>query len=297
MGEGRLRILVSGSSGFVGRYLFSSDWNDKYHLSKAIRVSDTSYPDIMPNSDICIHLAGLAHQKNSDDLAYEKSNVVLTEDILHKSIQSGVGHFIYFSSIKVLGEENNSPYTEMTNPKPKDYYASSKLRAENLVRRICVEKGIEYTIIRPPLLYGPEPKANILSLVRWIQKNRPVPIATKPNQRSLLSLSNLKDFLETIMQKDSSRNQTLLVQDPIPVSTEELATMIGKSLGTKTRFLRIPNGLGKASGFVTGQSKKWVRLAGSLFVDDRYTRDILEWQPPFETKNSIDDMVRTSFNH
>lgn len=281
----------------MGSYLFNSELANRFHLVPIQRLTDRTVQDLVPRARIALHLAGLAHQtqSKSSDPIYQLSNTELTEDFLRKSIRCGVEHFIFLSTVKVLGEGQNKAYTEISPPHPSDPYATSKWEAEGRVKRICLEEGISYTILRPPLMYGPHPKANIRSLVDWVRNKRPVPISSVRNQRSVLSLANLLDFLNTILQTSLSHNQTFLLQDPKPVSTRDLVECIAQGLGVEPRFFPIPEALGRMGFGILGLSNKWKRLSGSLFVDDSYTREVLDWNPPQATAEGVRLMVESLF--
>ncbi|MCC5814319.1 MAG: NAD-dependent epimerase/dehydratase family protein [Leptospira sp.] len=296
MKDDKPNIYLTGASGFVGSFLRDSNFSKIYNLISINRNELNSYTSSNHSVKKLIHLAGFAHQDSNRYEDYEKANVIYTQKILDLSVELGIEHFIYFSSIKALGEGRDEPYNELSVPKPIDFYGKTKLIAEDLVKTFTYKNNQSYTILRPPLLYGNYPKANMLSLVRWIQSQKPVPLSTKSNQRSILSLENLESFLQTIITNTRSHNQTFLLQDPQPLSTEELAKLIGKSLGVRNYFLRIPHFLGSTLSRVTGQSGKWERLSNSLYVDDSYTREVLNWKPPQSTRECIQNMVNSLFN-
>ncbi len=64
-----------------------------------------------------------------------------------------------------------------SSPAPSDPYAVSKWEAEQRLHEIAQRTGLEVVIIRPPLVYGPGVKGNILRLLRWIELGIPLPFA------------------------------------------------------------------------------------------------------------------------
>jgi nucleoside-diphosphate-sugar epimerase len=70
-------------------------------------------------------------------------------------MNAGEKRFIFISSIKVNGEESDSPYSEKSKPNPSDAYAISKWEARQGLSELCVYGGREIVIIRPPLIYSP----------------------------------------------------------------------------------------------------------------------------------------------
>src|SRR5439155_1008519 len=76
-----------------------------------------------------------------------------------------VRRFIFLSSVKVHGEDSGSgTYSEDDTLDPQDSYGRSKFEAERALTETAARNGIELVIVRPPLVYGPEVKANFLRL-------------------------------------------------------------------------------------------------------------------------------------
>ena len=97
-----------------------------------------------------------------------KVNVEGTWNLARQAAEAGVQRFIFISSIKVNGESTllGRPYTAEDQPAPVDPYGISKLEAEDALRQLADETGMEVVIIRPPLVYGPGVKANFHSMMQ-----------------------------------------------------------------------------------------------------------------------------------
>ena len=54
---------------------------------------------------------------------------------------------------------------------------------------------MESVIVRSPLVYGPGVRANFLRLLRWVDKEWPLPLGAIVNRRSLVSIWNLCDLM------------------------------------------------------------------------------------------------------
>src|SRR5690606_37005531 len=115
---------------------------------------------------VLIHCAARVHVMNdqsADPLAaFRKTNVDGTLNLARQAAASGVKRFIFISSIKVNGEGTafGRPYTAFDTPAPQDPYGVSKMEAEQGLREIAQQTGMEVVIIRPVLVYGPGVKAN-----------------------------------------------------------------------------------------------------------------------------------------
>jgi nucleoside-diphosphate-sugar epimerase len=208
---------------------------------------------------------------------------------------AGVRRFIFISSIKVNGEATlpGAPYTAEAQPAPADPYGISKLEAEQGLRALAADTGLEVVIIRPPLVYGPGVKANFLSMMRWLHKGVPLPFGAIHNRRSLVALDNLVDLLVTCIDHPGAANQTFLVSDGEDLSTSELLRRMGFALGRPARLLPIPSRLLDVAAAMLGKTALAQRLCGSLQVDIGKTRELLNWSPPV----GVDEALRKTAEH
>lgn len=258
-----------------------------------------------------VHLAARVHVMHdtvTEPLAeFRKVNVIGTERLAKKAATEGVRRFVFVSSIKVNGEktsflnhhaqqissnplsmrENLRSFLEDDAPNPQDPYAVSKWEAEQILRQIAQETGMEVVIIRPPLVYGPRVGANFLKLLKLIKKGMPLPFGLIDNQRSLIYVGNLVDAIITSLEHPAAAGQTYLVSDGEDVSTPELIRRIATSLGRPARLLPIPPALLRFAGHLTGKSAQVERLLDSLVIDSSKIRRELGWVPPFTMEQGL----------
>jgi nucleoside-diphosphate-sugar epimerase len=257
--------------------------------------SETDWTAALRNVEQVVHLAARVHvmnDKNPDPLAeFRRVNVEATANLARQAAAAGVKRFVYLSSVKVNGEftEAGQPFTADDAPAPKDPYGVSKHEAEQLLRLIAAETGMEMAIIRPPLVYGPGVKANFESMMQWLARGVPLPLtAVTQNRRSLVALDNLVDLIVTCLHHPAAANQTFLVSDGEDISTAELLNRMGAAMGYSARLFYLPPALLKLGATVLNKSGVYQRLCGSLQLDIAKTRQLLEWIPPV----SVDEGLR-----
>jgi nucleoside-diphosphate-sugar epimerase len=205
-----------------------------------------------------------------------------TLNLARQAAAVGVHRFVFISSIKVIGEASvpGRPFTAEDNPAPEDAYGLSKAEAEELLKQVAWETGMEVTIIRPPLIYGSGVKGNLASLISWVRLGLPLPLGgVTHNRRSLVGLDNLVDLILVCAAHPNAANQTFLVSDGVDLSTTELLRKIGKSLGRPARLICVPAGLISLMAGLMGKKVISQRLLGSLQVDINKTCKLLDWRP------------------
>jgi nucleoside-diphosphate-sugar epimerase len=304
-----MNVLVTGASGFIGRALCRTLMERGYSVraalrgagasptaSECVRVGDLGEPmDWYPalrNIDAVVHLAARVHvmrEQAKDPLnEFRRVNVAGTRRLLEMAADSGVRRFVYVSSIKVNGERTNGrPFDALDLPRPEDYYGQSKLEAEQAVKELAPASGIEWAIVRPPLVYGPGVGGNFRRLLQLVDSGLPLPLKFEANRRSLISVSNLADLLVLACYHPRAAGQVLLVSDGEDLSTAELIRRLAHAHGRSARFLPIPAALMERVGKTLGFSKQLGRLSDSLQVDSRAVRQLLDWYPPLTVDQAL----------
>jgi UDP-glucose 4-epimerase len=150
---------------------------------------------------------------------------------------------------------------------------------------------MEAVIVRLPLVYGPGVRANFLRLMRWVDKQRPLPLGAIRNRRSLVSIWNLCDLLVNILQNPAATHGTWMVSDANDLSTPELIRRIAAAMHRRARLLPVPVTLLRAVGSLTGRTGEVRRLCGSLAVDISQTRAVLGWSPPMSVDEGLSRTV------
>lgn len=307
-----MTVLVTGSSGFVGRALCRqmaakglpvrgaqrqpghapAGWDT---VTVAPLSGQTDWTQALARCSTVIHTAARVHvmSETAEDpmTEFRRTNVEGTLQLARQAAAAGVRRFVYVSSIKVNGEATvaNHPFSAHDTPAPLDPYGTSKLEAEQGLHRIAAETSLEVVTVRPPLVYGPGVKANFASLLRVLRRGMPLPLGrVTDNRRSLVALDNLVDLLITCSHHPAAANQTFLVSDGEDLSTTALLRRMGLALGQPVRLLPVPPAWLMLGAKVLGKADVAQRLLGNLQVDITHTRETLGWTPPI----SVDEGLR-----
>lgn len=310
---GTQSTLITGATGFVGQALIAALHGQTGIVKRALRqavagatINDTIVGDIGPHTDwqrtlqdtgCVVHLAARTHvldDRSADPLAaYRRINVLGTSTLARQAAAAGVRRFVFLSSVKVNGESTAvQPFTENDEPRPLDAYGISKREAEDVLRRIGAETGMETVILRPPLVYGPGVKGNFLRLLRLIERGIPLPLASVNNRRSLIGVANLADAIVSCINAPAAAGKTYLVSDGEDISTPALITKIAGAMGRSPHLLPCPVTLLNFGATLLGKQAAAMRLTGSLQVDSSRIRNDLGWQPRYSLDQGLNATVQ-----
>lgn len=296
---------LTGSSGFVGSALLRhlhAQGADVLTIGHQERPGiDTSLERIgtdrrtspLKGLDVIVHLGARVHvmnERHQNPLeAYREVNVATTVTLAKAAVQAGVKRLIFVSSIKVNGEyTQDRAFRHDDLAQPQDPYGISKFEAEQALRDIAADTGLEVVIVRPPLVYGPGVKANFASLMRAVRRGLPLPLgAVTDNRRSFVALDNLVDLLLTCADHPAAAHQTFLVSDGEDLSTAGLIRRMGAALGRPARLLPVPTFLLRLGAVALGKQEVAQRLLGNLQVDICHTQVTLGWSPPINVDEGL----------
>lgn len=301
-----VKVLVTGATGFVGRALVAHLRSQgKFEVRAAVRPSavgrlpsgtehiqvgdldaDTDWSVALAGIDVVVHLAARVHvmQEQAHDplQAFRQVNVVGSTRLAKMAAQAGVQRLVFISSVKVNGETTppHRPFSETSPCVPQGGYSISKFEAEQALRDVAQSHGLELTILRIPLVYGPGVGANFAALARAVARGVPLPLGRIANQRSLLCMDNLVDLVTTCLTHPAAAHQTFMASDGEDLSTTALVKRVALAMGRPAHLLNVPAWMLMAAATLLGQRAAVQRLCGNLQIDSSKARALLGWTPP-----------------
>ena len=307
-----MRVLVTGSIGFVGKALIPALLPREHKPAEALRRAEenpdgrsttvvvgnidgaTSWSTALKGMDSIIHLAARVHimcESAGDPLAeFRRVNTEGTLHLARQAAEAGVRRFIFLSTIGVNGNStlHGKVFMPTDTPSPHDPYSMSKYEAEIGLHSIARSTGMEVVIIRPPLVYGANAPGNFGKLTRLVTKSFPLPLGSINNLRSFVGIDNLVDFIVTCLEHPAAANETLMVSDGEDLSTPDLIRRMARAMNRPARLIPVPVWALKAGALLLGKGDAVQRLCGNLQVDISKSRTLLGWNPPI----SVDEGLR-----
>ena len=303
-------ILVTGANGFVGKALINQLKLLDYQVRGSMRsqlsygkheefvqVSSldggTDWSHALRSCKMVVHLAAMAHsyvgQKSNEDAEFMMHNCEGTINLARQAGEAGVKRFIFLSSTGVMGPQVTSgvPYMPDSLPNPHDSYTRSKSCAEQKLIELSNELAMEVTILRAPVVYGPNAPGSIGSLTKAIKLGIPLPLGGLRNRRHLISIDNLVELLVTCISRSESANGVFIASDDEAISTSDLCYLCGHFAGKRPRLINMPPRLLMFIAHLLGMQKKAATLLGDLELDASNTYSHFKWSAGYSPSKHI----------
>lgn len=230
-----MKIALSGSNGFVGTNL--------QHMLKFKFEPIAQMSSMIPEESFCIiHAGGIAHdmKKSYSEHDYDLVNVQWTKSLFDNFLKSTAQIFIFFSSIKAVSDNSNTPLNESTIPCPKTIYGKSKLTAEQYILNQNAPQGKRIYILRPCMIHGIGNKGNLNSLYNYSLLGLPWPLGSFNNQRSFCSINNVAFVISELLANENIQSGIFHLSDDEPISTNELIKIIQEVTNKRFPIISFP---------------------------------------------------------
>ena len=308
-------ILVTGGAGYIGSHIIEQLVKTKSKIIILDNLS-TGYKKLINkkavfikgdiknsklliktindnNINSIIHLAGYLNisegQKNKKK--YYKKNVIGTLNLVKACKNSTVKNIIFSSSCSIYGNIKGS-VSEKNIPKPKSYYAFTKYKSEEIIKKYGKKFNFKYGILRYFNVAGASPSGKIGEIEKSyghliknlaIQSTKLRPKVdifgnnynTKDGTciRDYIHVSDLADIHILALKKISSSKKSLI-----------LNCGYGKGYSVK-EIVEIFKKIKK--GVIIKYKKKRIGDVAQIYSDNSKLKKILKWKPKFNNIQTI----------
>ena len=295
------KILITGAGSYVGenvrKYIMQTA-GDQFVINAVDTFGDNWKKADFSQYDVVYHVAGIAevNGKKGMEQLYYKVNTDLTIEIAKHAQANGVKQFIFMSSMIVYKETQSlkgNIITPESMPAPNGVYGDSKLKAEEGLKKVsgCFSGGQEVAegesrmkvcILRPPMIYGPNSKSNLLRLGRLGTK---VPFFPNwRNKRSMLYIDNLGEFVKQAVLRELEG--TFYPQNRELSATVDIIRFFAKAAGHRIWITKLLNPFVWLGSFVLQPVIK-------MFADSYYVPEMSDYGFEYQIVSFEESLERT----
>jgi len=306
-------VLVTGADGFVGTRLCLLLERCGHEVRRVVRrqtrgggpftiatgdfASFTGWSEIVQGVDAVVHLAARAHVPanrggSGGNNFYRAVNVHATAQLAEAAAKQHVRRFVFVSTIGVNGNKSaGRAFTEADPPSPVEPYAVSKWEAEQALAWIHSTSRAGLVVIRPPLVYGPRVKGNLLRLLKLVGLGVPLPLGELRRPRSFIGVDNLCDLLLSCIVHPRAAGELFLAAEPESRSVAEFLEAMAAAMGHRNQVWRCPPYLLRLIATVIGKRAELAKLESALQIDPSKAMTILNWRPRTAFSDGVSAMV------
>ncbi len=322
-------VLVTGGTGYIGRHLVQAllDRGLTVHVlardvsgvealwpGRAVRGIHADLADARSLGGACagietvFHLASYAHSEpeigSEDASLHRRVTVEGTRALLDSAVRAGVRRFIFFSSVKAMGEGDNACLDEHCGLPPVTAYGHTKRAAERLVGAIGERHGLHVCSLRLPLVYGGSGgRGNLPRMISAVRRHLFPPMPEVGNHRSVVHVEDAVKAALLAAESRRANGQTYIVTDGEVYSTRQLYEKICHALGRPAPAWSVPIGVLRAAARVGDRIERYNRrrfpinsdvlqkLTGSAWYSCRKISDELGYRPARRLDSALVEMV------
>jgi nucleoside-diphosphate-sugar epimerase len=255
-------VALTGGTGFVGRAFVDRALAAGLSLRALARSEQVARPGVewvrgdladrgalaqlVRGAEAVVHVAGVV---NAPDAAgFEAGNVTGTLNLVETALNEGVPRFVHVSSLSAREPDLS-------------VYGASKARGEKVLRA----SALDWTIVRPPAIYGPRDKElfELFRAAKW--GFVPVP---REGSASVIHVDDLANLLLALLPSAVTVGGRVFEPDdgrPGGWTHRELALAIGWAVGRRPRVV----GLSKAALLRAAKLDMFLRGKGARMTADR----------------------------
>ena len=289
-----MKVLLTGSTGFLGKYIQSELVLQEIDVVGVGRSAENDVVCDLSNevpafaesliADLVVHNAGKAHlvpQNEAEGKVFYDVNVGGTEKLLEAimSFKNKPKCVVFVSTVAVYGLESGENINETHPLNGNSPYAKSKIEAEKLVQDWCSENQVNCVILRLPLVVGENAPGNLGAMERAIKKGYYFRLGSGNARRSMVNAVDIAKLIPSLLNKNGIYNIT----DGLHRSFAEMDTFLAKKHGKTVKKIPVWMGklIAKVGDFVPGfplNSYRLGKLEQSLTFNDEKARQELDWK-------------------
>ena len=257
-------ILITGATGFLGEYVIRRLFKSRSEIRAFVRpTSDIAW---LSKQDVHLFFGDL-----SQDHAIQSA--LQGVDLLINVASLGFGHAPNIVNSLIKSEVRRAVFVSSTS-------IFSKLSTRSKVTRIqaelvIAESGLDYTIVRPSMIYGSPRDRNIWRLVNFIKKWPIVPIIGRGDAlQQPVYVDDVAQAIVSASQRDRSIGQSYDIAGAEAISFLDIINLVSAALGRSTKKVHIPYVMAKSASLLFGSIGLGITFEQVLRFGEEKTFDI-----------------------
>ena len=327
-----MNILITGATGFIGRYLLQQLIEEGHfcrclitqtgnldnlfqHSNIEIFQGDITKPEtlrgIAKNINVVYHLAAAGHvaSVSEEELkAFINLNVYGTKNIVKACGKNGIERFIHFSSTAAMGLIKRPKIDESVPCRPQTPYQRSKYESELAALELGEKYGIDVIILRPCMVYGTGGKGEFLKFCRLIKKGIFPRIGTGKNFTPIV---HVKDVVQAAVSALDANVKTkiFLIASKTSPPLKIIHKYITEAMQIKRPYFYVPlwaaillAGFFEKIAEITGNTpivskKNIISVSTGRIFDISNAKKELNYKPSVPLEEGVRDMVQWCFKN
>lgn len=280
-----MKVLVTGSSGYIGKNLIN------YFKSKKIKIVQFDLVDgydilkvkdlqkKLKEVDYIVHLAAIAdvYEAAKDPITTLRIGVEGTTNLILAANKFFIKKLIYISTWEVYGEPRYQPVDEKHECNPDHPYSIAKYSGELMVRSYT--NKTPWLILRLGTVYGSimRPTSVISRFISKSLKNEPIIIHGSGNQGR--QFTHIDDICQAILLalKSDRKNSIFNITDDKVITIKQLAFLIKKITLSDSRIM-------------FGKSREGDVIPS--IISNKKAKKGLNWKPKVKIQAALNSMLK-----
>lgn len=279
-----MRVLITGATGFVGSHLAEALIRRGDQVTALVRSpgkaalltslgvrqvqGDLQAPAALRQAtegqDVIFHVAGLVAARSEEE--FLRGNRDGTANLLRAAAETNAGRpprTVLVSSMAAGGPSSaGRPHQGHEPPRPVTQYGRSKLAGEAVVR----SGPLPWTIVRPPMVYGPR-DTEVLKVFKLARTGIAPVFGDGSQELSAIFGPDLAQALVAAGTSRAAEGRTYYACHPETFPSRILLSRVGETLGRRVRVVPLPGWVARSALLLTGMAAQVTGRATILTPD------------------------------
>jgi nucleoside-diphosphate-sugar epimerase len=276
-----MKALVTGATGFVGGHLVEALLRGGHEVTALARSpakaaalirqgarvvqgdlhNHAALDQAVEGQDLIYHVAGMVAARNEAE--FLQANREGTRNVVTAAERGRTTRVVLVSSLAAAGPAvKGTPLTGREPPRPVTAYGRSKLAAE----QILTSSSLRWSIVRPPIVYGPRDR-EVLKVFRLVRLRVAPVFGDGAQELSAIHVADLANALLSVGTSPVTAGGVYVACHPEVFTSAELASAIAAAMGRSVTTIRIPGWAGRALLSVTERASRFAREPTVLTTD------------------------------